>query len=131
MWAAGFAIEAMAMSSRTTPPRAQGQMRRFFGGGGGQFEVSVGGEVMPPLESVRAESVLAYLLLHRAAAVSRQRLASLFWPDSMEAQARTKLSNNHAARRHIYVDVHGRQTCRELRNALVSSSAASRIGSGS
>ena len=67
----------------------------------GQFEVSVGGEVMPPLESVRAESVLAYLLLHRAAAVSRQRLASLFWPDSMEAQARTNL-------RHVLHTLRGR-----------------------
>ena len=56
---------------------------------------------MPPLESVRAESVLAYLLLHRAAAVSRQRLASLFWPDSMEAQARTNL-------RHLLHTLRGR-----------------------
>jgi DNA-binding SARP family transcriptional activator len=67
----------------------------------GQFEVRVGDVVIPPLESVRAESVLAYLLLHRAVAVSRQRLALLFWPDSTDAQARTNL-------RHVLHTLRGR-----------------------
>lgn len=39
----------------------------------------------------RAESLLAYLLLHRDAAQPRQRLAFLLWPDSPESQARTNL----------------------------------------
>ena len=39
----------------------------------------------------RAESLLAYLLLHRDAPQPRQRLAFLLWPDSSEAQARTNL----------------------------------------
>ena len=43
------------------------------------------------LESGRAESLLAYLLLHRDAPQPRQRLSFLLWPDSTEAQARTNL----------------------------------------
>jgi DNA-binding SARP family transcriptional activator len=35
--------------------------------------------------------LLAYLLLHREASVSRRKLAFLFWPDSSEGQARTNL----------------------------------------
>jgi hypothetical protein len=46
---------------------------------------------VPPLGSARAESLLAYLLLHRDAAQPRQRLAFLLWPDSSEPQARTNL----------------------------------------
>ena len=46
---------------------------------------------MPPLGSARAESLLAYLLLHREAPQPRQRLAFLLWPDSSEPQARTNL----------------------------------------
>ena len=38
------------------------------------------------LESGRAESLLAYLLLHRSAPQQRQHLAFLLWPDSAEAQ---------------------------------------------
>ena len=50
------------------------------------------GEVsLPSLESGRAESLLAYLLLHREAPQSRQHIAFLLWPDSTEAQARTNL----------------------------------------
>lgn len=43
------------------------------------------------LESGRAESLLAYLALHRDAPQLRQRVAFLLWPDSSEAQARTNL----------------------------------------
>ncbi len=39
----------------------------------------------------RAESLLAFLLLHRDAPQPRQRLAFLVWPDSGEEQARTNL----------------------------------------
>ena len=46
---------------------------------------------MPALESARAESLLAYLLIHRDAPQPRQRLAFLLWPDSSEPQARTNL----------------------------------------
>jgi len=46
---------------------------------------------VPPLGSARAESLLAYLLLHREAPQPRQRLAFLLWPDSSDPQARTNL----------------------------------------
>src|SRR3954465_7678129 len=57
----------------------------------GALELRFDGAALPPLESGRAESLLAYLLLHRDAPQPRQRLAFLLWPDSSEAQARTNL----------------------------------------
>jgi DNA-binding SARP family transcriptional activator len=57
----------------------------------GELDLRHGEVPMPPLGSTRAESLLAYLLLHREAAQPRQRLAFLLWPDSSEAQARTNL----------------------------------------
>jgi DNA-binding SARP family transcriptional activator len=57
----------------------------------GEVELRCDGELLPPLDSARAESLLAYLLVHRGARVPRQRLAFLLWPDSPERQARTNL----------------------------------------
>ena len=68
----------------------------------GQFDLRLGGDVVPPLDSVRAESVLAYLLLHAGAAAPRQHLAFLLWPDSTDAQARTNLRHVlHTLRRRL------------------------------
>jgi DNA-binding SARP family transcriptional activator len=57
----------------------------------GQLDLRLGETPLSPLESARAESLLAYLLLHRDAPQPRQRLAFLLWPDSSEPQARTNL----------------------------------------
>ncbi len=57
----------------------------------GELDLRLGDAALPPLESARAESLLAYLLLHRDAPQSRQHLAFLLWPDSTEGQARTNL----------------------------------------
>jgi DNA-binding SARP family transcriptional activator len=57
----------------------------------GECDLRYGEAPLPPLESARAWSLLAYLLLHREAPQSRQRLAFLLWPDSTESQARTNL----------------------------------------
>jgi DNA-binding SARP family transcriptional activator len=57
----------------------------------GELELRLGEAPLPALESARAESLLAYLLLHRDAPVPRQRLAFVLWPDSTEPQARTNL----------------------------------------
>ena len=57
----------------------------------GELSLDVGGTSIAPFESARVESLLAYLVLHRDAAQSRQRLAFLLWPDSTERQARTNL----------------------------------------
>lgn len=57
----------------------------------GEVDVRAGDEPVGPLESARARSLLAYLVLHAGVAQSRQRLAFLLWPDSTESQARTNL----------------------------------------
>jgi hypothetical protein len=61
----------------------------------GGLELRLGDSPLPPLESARAGSLLAHLVLHRDAAQPRQRLAFLLWPDSTEQQART---NPHSPR---------------------------------
>ena len=43
------------------------------------------------VQQARQQALLAYLLLHRDAPQSRQRIAFLFWPDTSEAQAQTNL----------------------------------------
>ena len=48
----------------------------------GELDLRLGESPLPALESGRAESLLAYLLLHRDAPQPRQRLAFLLWPDS-------------------------------------------------
>jgi DNA-binding SARP family transcriptional activator len=57
----------------------------------GAFDLRYGDRLLSPLASARAETLLAYLVLHRDTAQSRQHLAFLLWPDSSEAQARTNL----------------------------------------
>jgi DNA-binding SARP family transcriptional activator len=57
----------------------------------GELDLRMGGERLPALESARARSLLAFLLLHDDAPRSRHRLAFLLWPDSTEGQARTNL----------------------------------------
>jgi len=57
----------------------------------GGMDLRLGEQPLPALDSVRVESLLAYLLLHREAPQLRQRVAFLLWPESTEAQARTNL----------------------------------------
>jgi DNA-binding SARP family transcriptional activator len=57
----------------------------------GAMDLRLGERQLSPLDSGRAESLLAYLLLHRDAPQSRQHLAFLLWPDSNERQAQTNL----------------------------------------
>jgi DNA-binding SARP family transcriptional activator len=57
----------------------------------GELDLRHDGTPLPPLESARAASLLAYLLLHAEAPQPRQRLAFLLWPDSTESQARMNL----------------------------------------
>jgi DNA-binding SARP family transcriptional activator len=57
----------------------------------GPLGLRFGDQQLPPLESARAESLLAYLLLHRDAPQPRQRLAFLLWPGSTERQTHTNL----------------------------------------
>ena len=57
----------------------------------GPVDLQLDIQPLPPLDSARAESLLAYLLLHRDAPQPRQRLAFLLWPGSSEGQAQTNL----------------------------------------
>jgi DNA-binding SARP family transcriptional activator len=68
----------------------------------GEFDLRADARAVAPLESARARSLLAYLLLHRDAPQPRQRLAFLLWPDSTEPQARTNLRHQlHNLRKSI------------------------------
>lgn len=59
----------------------------------GKFHLVYDGKPIGSIDSPRLQSLLAYLLIHRDAPVSRQRLSYLFWTDSSESQARTNLRN--------------------------------------
>ncbi|MEU6181830.1 ATP-binding protein [Streptomyces coeruleorubidus] len=57
----------------------------------GGMDLRLGERRLGPLDSARAETVLAYLLLHRDTPQPRQRLAFLLWSGSTEQQAHTNL----------------------------------------
>ena len=52
------------------------------------------------MHTARLQALLAYLVLHRDAPLSRQQVAFLFWPDTTEAQAHTNLRQLLHALRH-------------------------------
>lgn len=57
----------------------------------GGFRLLYCGEPVADWHMPRLQSLLAYLILHRGTSQSRAHLASAFWPESTEAQARTNL----------------------------------------
>ncbi|MBX3057295.1 MAG: hypothetical protein KF770_12565 [Anaerolineae bacterium] len=59
----------------------------------GEFGLVFRGKAAPSFSGDRPISLLAYLLLHRHTAVSRQHLAFTLWPDSSDSQARANLRN--------------------------------------
>ncbi len=59
----------------------------------GEFGLVFRGKPAPSFSGDRPISLLAYLLLHRHTAVSRQHLAFTLWPDSSDSQARANLRN--------------------------------------
>ena len=58
----------------------------------GQFKVQLNGEAVQ-IPSRPVQSLLAYLVLSAGTAHRRERIASLLWPDSAEANARSNLRN--------------------------------------
>jgi DNA-binding SARP family transcriptional activator len=70
----------------------------------GTVDLRLGGRRLGPLGSARAESLLAYLLLHRDVPQPRQRVAFLLWPDSTERQAHTNLRKVLHTLRHALPD---------------------------
>lgn len=83
----------------------------------GRFAVQVDGTEATVLHSARAESLVAFLLLHGDRAHARQQLASVLWPDSDDVQARTNLRHLlHTLRRDLpCVDRHLDITLRSVR----------------
>jgi DNA-binding SARP family transcriptional activator len=80
--------ETERVDASTEPSEASAALSvRLFG----ELELRLGDERLPRLESARARSLLAFLLLHRDAPQSRHRLAFMLWPDSNEGQALTNL----------------------------------------
>lgn len=57
----------------------------------GDFRLASGETALTTVSIPRVQSLLAYLVLHRAAPQARSHLAFLLWPESTEAQARTNL----------------------------------------
>ena len=57
----------------------------------GDFSMIYADQQVTSLNTMRLQSLLAYLVLHRNAPQQRQHLAFLFWPDTTEAQARNNL----------------------------------------
>ena len=60
---------------------------RLFGG----FSLTYADQQPSNLNTMRLQSLIAYLVLHRDVPQHRQHLAFVFWPDSSEAQARNNL----------------------------------------
>jgi DNA-binding SARP family transcriptional activator len=57
----------------------------------GEFQIHHGDRALTGLLTPRLQSLIAYLLLHRDIAPSRQKLAFQFWPDASDRQARANL----------------------------------------
>src|SRR3989440_2789572 len=57
----------------------------------GDFSLIYADRQVTSLNTLRLQSLLTYLVLHRDAPQQRQHLAFLFWPDTTEAQARNNL----------------------------------------
>ena len=59
----------------------------------GEFCLSVDDRPLTSVKTLRLQSLLAYLLVHRDAPQARRHVAFLFWPYSTESQARSFLEN--------------------------------------
>ncbi|MBE2224117.1 MAG: hypothetical protein IAF02_21435 [Anaerolineae bacterium] len=70
----------------------------------GEFNLVSQGQQVIALNGERPITLLAYLLLHRETAVSRQHLAFTLWPDSSDNQARANLRNLFYTLRHALPD---------------------------
>src|SRR5436190_9643781 len=57
----------------------------------GDFSLIYNDRQVTSLNTTRLQSLFAYLVLHRDVPQQRQHLAFLFWPDTIEAQARNNL----------------------------------------
>src|SRR5512139_1734953 len=70
----------------------------------GLFRLLQDNQPLAGLEQARLQHLLAYLVLYRAAPISRQQLAFLFWPDSTDQQALKNLRTLLTRLRHALAD---------------------------
>ncbi len=66
----------------------------------GSFRLRLDDQPAAGFKHARLQHLLAYLALHRAAQISRQQLAFVFWPDSNNQQAFKNLRNLLTRLRH-------------------------------
>ncbi|HXX76869.1 MAG TPA: BTAD domain-containing putative transcriptional regulator, partial [Ktedonobacteraceae bacterium] len=71
----------------------------------GDFSLVYADRQVTSLNSIRLQSLLAYLVLHRDVPQQRQHLAFLFWPDASESQARNNLRQLLHQLRQAFPDV--------------------------
>jgi DNA-binding SARP family transcriptional activator/predicted ATPase len=57
----------------------------------GPWELRIAGQVLPRPSTQKAQSLLAYLIVHSSTAHPREKLAGLFWPDADEDRAQRSL----------------------------------------
>lgn len=62
---------------------------RFLGG----FQIIHDGQPVDGLESLKLQSLFAFIAVHRQAPLARRHIAFLLWPDSSESQAMANLRN--------------------------------------
>ncbi len=74
----------------------------------GGFELRRGDGTRPALTSKKAKALMAYLALSPESTVSREKLATLLWSASGEAQARTSLRQTLSVLRKALPDAEGR-----------------------
>ncbi|MFZ1019334.1 MAG: AAA family ATPase [Candidatus Cybelea sp.] len=58
----------------------------------GEFAMTRGGSSLPPLPTKKARALVAYLVMHRAADVSREQLLEVFWRDFDPQRGRDNLN---------------------------------------
>src|SRR5690242_16972984 len=71
----------------------------------GDFSLIYADRQVTSLNTIRLQSLLAYLVLHRDVPQQRQHLAFLFWPDTTEAQARNNLRQLLHQLRQVFPEV--------------------------
>src|SRR5438067_13701275 len=71
----------------------------------GDFSLIYDDRQVTSLNTMRMQSLLAYLVLHRDVPQQRQHLAFLFWPDATEAQARNNLRQLLHQLRQVFPEV--------------------------
>ncbi|HVN52880.1 MAG TPA: BTAD domain-containing putative transcriptional regulator [Anaerolineaceae bacterium] len=77
----------------------------------GQYDVRLDGRPLTGFQSDKARALLAYLTVESGRSHRRERVASLFWPESSEATARASLRSALANLRRLANDAEAQTPC--------------------